>query len=126
MAGSTRKQPDFVSQSGKAKSVLVEQLAKLARRAHLDYDGFLYVCQQARRKLGLHKPKREQRLPQLLTETELKRFFEVIQDCGDVQHEIMLKLLFYTAVRVGELVQHRSRRCRSEPEQDLHRTRQGS
>jgi integrase len=28
----------------------------------------------------------------------------VIQDCGDVQHEILLKLLFYTAVRVHELV----------------------
>jgi integrase len=27
-----------------------------------------------------------------------------IKDCGDVQHEIMLKLLFYTAVRVSELV----------------------
>jgi integrase/recombinase XerD len=28
----------------------------------------------------------------------------VIQNCGDVQHEIMLKFLFYTAVRVSELV----------------------
>jgi len=27
-----------------------------------------------------------------------------IQDCGDVQHEILLKLLFCTAVRVSELV----------------------
>jgi hypothetical protein len=24
----------------------------------------------------------------------------VIQDCGDIQHEIMLKLLSYTAVRI--------------------------
>src|SRR5271166_5732899 len=28
----------------------------------------------------------------------------VIEECGDVQHEIMLKLLFYTAIRVSELV----------------------
>ena len=104
MTRSARKQPDFVSPSSKAKSVLVEQFVRLARRAHLDYDGFLYVCQQARRKLGLHKPRRERRLPQLLTEAELQRFFDVIQNCGDVQHEIMLKLLFYTAVRVSELV----------------------
>jgi hypothetical protein len=61
MTRSSRKQPDFVSPSGKAKSVLVEQFARLARRAHLDYDGFLYVCQQARRKLGLLKPRREKR-----------------------------------------------------------------
>jgi integrase/recombinase XerD len=52
----------------------------------------------------LRKPKRERRLPQLLSEANLKRFFQIIQDCGDVQHEIMLKLLFYTAVRVSELV----------------------
>jgi integrase/recombinase XerD len=88
----------------KAKSTVVEKITRLARHAHLDYDGFLYVCQQARRKLGLRKSRREHRLPQLLTDAELKRFFDVIQNCGDVQHEIMLKLLFYTAVRVSELV----------------------
>jgi site-specific recombinase XerD len=82
----------------------VQEITRLARRAHLDYDGFLYVCQQARRKLGLRKSPREHRLPQLLTEAELKRFFDVIESCGNVQHEIMLKLLFYTAVRVSELV----------------------
>jgi len=41
---------------------------------------------------------------QLLPEADLKRFFRVIQECGDLQHEIMLKLLFFTAVRVSELV----------------------
>jgi integrase/recombinase XerD len=38
---------------------------------------------------------------------DLKRFFRVIQDCGNLQHEIMLKLLFYTAVRVSELARIR-------------------
>ena len=80
------------------------RFVRIARKQRLDYDGFLYICQQARRKLGLRKPKKEHRLPQLLSEGDLKRFFHVVQDCGDVQHEIMLKLLFYTAVRVSELV----------------------
>lgn len=104
MAQSTPKRVDCVSPSDKAKSALVAQWVRLARRAHLDYDGFLYVCQQTRKKLKLRKPKRERHLPQLLTEADLQRFFQMIQDCGDVQHEIMLKLLFYTAVRVSELV----------------------
>jgi integrase/recombinase XerD len=86
---------------------VVARFVRIARKQRLDYDGFLYVCQQARRKLGLRKPKKERRLPQLLSEGDLKRFFQVIQDCGDVQHEIMLKLLFYTAVRVSELVRIR-------------------
>ena len=60
--------------------------------------------QQARKKLGLRRGRKERRLPQLLADVDLKRFFRAIQGCGDVQHEILLKLLFYTAVRVSELV----------------------
>ncbi len=98
------KRSNFVTPDGKAKSAAVAQFVRIARKQRFNYDEFLYVCQQARRKLGLRKPKRERRLPQLLSEAGLKRFFRIIQDCGDVQHEIMLKLLFYTAVRVSELV----------------------
>jgi len=99
-----KKQGHFVLSDERAKSPIVAQLVRLARKERLDYATFLYVCQQARRKLGLRKPPRERRLPQLLPETELKKFFRVIERCGNLQHEIMLKLLFYTAVRVSELV----------------------
>jgi integrase/recombinase XerD len=99
-----RKRSDFVSPKEKAKSEVVAQFVRIARKARLNYDDFLYVAQQTRRKLGLRRTKKERQLPQLLPETELRRFFQVIQECGDVQHEILLKLLFYTAVRVSELV----------------------
>jgi integrase/recombinase XerD len=95
---------DFVAPDEKAKSHVVAQIVRIARKERLSYADFLYVCQQARRKLGLRKPKQERKLPQLLPEADLKRFFRVIQKCGNLQHEIMLKLLFYTAVRVSELV----------------------
>jgi integrase/recombinase XerD len=98
------KRTDFVSSNEKAKSQIVAQIVRLARKERLGYEDFIYVCQQARKKLGLLKPKRERKLPQLLPESELKRFFRAIQECGDMQHEIMLKLLFFTAVRVSELV----------------------
>lgn len=98
------KRTDFVSSNRKAKSETVAQFVRIARKERLNYAEFLYVCQQTRRKLGLRKPKRQRKLPHLLTETELKQFFQVIQHCVDIQHEIMLKLLFYTAVRVSELV----------------------
>jgi integrase/recombinase XerD len=97
-------QPDFVSSNAKANSAVVAQFVRIARKARLSYDDFLYVSQQTRRKLGLRRIKKERKLPQLLSETALRRFFQVIQGCGDVQHEILLKLLFYTAVRVSELV----------------------
>src|SRR5437016_5936360 len=98
------KRVNFVSANEKTKSEVVAQLSRITRKARLGYDDFLYVCQQVRRKLGLRRPKKPRRLPQLLPEAELERFFKAIQDCGDVQHEILLKLLFYTAIRVSELV----------------------
>src|ERR1700758_4850266 len=99
------KRVNFVSPNEKAKSAVVAQLVQIARKARLGYDDFLYISQQARKKLGLRRGRKERRLPQLLADADLKRFFRAIQDCGDVQHEILLKLLFYTAVRVSELVQ---------------------
>lgn len=97
----------FVPSDESAKSQLVAQLVRLARKERLDYATFLYICQQVRRKLGLRKPPRERRLPHLLPEADLKKFFRVLERCGNLQHEIMLKLLFYTAVRVSELVRIR-------------------
>ena len=104
MAKQGEKRLDFVVPSKNTKSHVVGQIVRLVHKERLDYADFLYVCQQARRKLGLRKPKKERRLPQLLPYADLKRFFDVIQECGNLQHEIMLKLLFYTAVRVSELV----------------------
>jgi integrase/recombinase XerD len=95
---------NFVSPTEKAKSLLVTQLVRIARKERLDYAAFLYVCQQARRRLGLRKPQKDRKLPQLLPDAELRKFFRVIQPCGNLQHEILLKLLFFSAVRVSELV----------------------
>ncbi|HXO98532.1 MAG TPA: tyrosine-type recombinase/integrase [Chthoniobacterales bacterium] len=39
-----------------------------------------------------------------MSEPDLKRFFRAIQECGEVEHEIMLKFLFFTSIRVSELV----------------------
>lgn len=86
------------------KKEIVEKIVRLARKERLSYDDFIYVCGEARKKLGLKRPKKEKSLPQILSENELKKFFQIIRDCGNLQHEIMLKMLFFTAVRVSELV----------------------
>ena len=102
---SDRKTPQhFVSANGKAKSRLVHQISRLVRRGRLDYTKFVYVCQQVRRRLGLKRPQAPRKLPLLLPNAELKKFFQAITPCGNLLHEIMLKLLFFTAVRVHELV----------------------
>ncbi len=102
-----QKVGDFVIPIEKAKSpkaILVEQLVRTARRERLSYDEFQYVCEQARRKLGLRRARKERDLPQLLTEDEFRQFFQTIEKGGNLQHQIMLKILFLTAVRVSELV----------------------
>jgi integrase len=95
--------PHFATPGGNAKSV-VAQFTRIARRERLSYAEFVSMCQQVRRNLDLRKPPRERVLPHLLPDGDLRRFFQVLQACPDVQHEIMLKLLFYTAVRISELV----------------------
>ena len=103
MRKTSPKRHYFVSSNEKAKSKIIARLVQIARKDRLSYGDFLYICQQARRKLGLRRPKRERKLPQLLGEADLKRFFRVIQDCGDVGHEIMLKFLFFKEALVNEL-----------------------
>ena len=104
MHDTPKNRDDFVPANVNAKSEIVSRLVLMARKERLDYDDFLYVCQQARRKLGLSRPKRHRKLPQLLSEPDLKRFFRAIQECGEVEHEIMLKFLFFTSIRVSELI----------------------
>jgi integrase len=104
MPKQARKRTHFLSANKKTKSGIVSKMVRLARKERLNYDDFLYVCQQVRKKLELRRPERQHKLPQLLPATVLTRFFQVIEECGDLQYEIMLKLLFYTAIRVSELV----------------------
>ena len=53
------KRANFVSPNDKAKSEIVAQLVRIARKARLGYEDFLYVSQQARRKLGLRRGRRD-------------------------------------------------------------------
>ncbi len=93
---------DFADANASAK--LVRAISNLVRRARLDYEAFRRVCAQVRKEAGLRRPRRARRLPRILPEASLRRFYQEIDRAGNLQHQIMLRLLFYTAVRVSELV----------------------
>lgn len=97
------KAPDFVSQNEKAKSALVGQIARLVRKAGLDYDGWRYVAKRVRAACDLQPARKGRKLPRVLTAEEFRKFYAVVDKADDVQHALMLRLLFYTAVRVSEL-----------------------
>lgn len=78
-------------------------LVNESRQRRLTYVQFNECCKLARRRLGLKRPRGPRTLPQLLPDDALRRFYEVIDAAQNIQHQIMLRLLFYTAIRVGEL-----------------------
>jgi integrase/recombinase XerD len=93
-----------VSANDNAKSEMIKRLVRMAREERINYDDFNYVCKHARRELGLRRPSRGKTLPRVLSDADLTRFFAAIQASQNVGHEIMLKFLLFTSVRVSELV----------------------
>ena len=94
------------SQNGKAKSSkaqLVARISRLVRQEGLDYEDWRYVAKKVRQVCDLRPVKQGRRLPRVLTTDEFRRFYQIVDRAEDVQHALMLRLLFFTAVRVGEL-----------------------
>jgi integrase len=94
------------AQNAKAKSrkaKLVGQIARLVRKSGLSYEDWRYVARHVRRVCDLRPVKTGRKLPKVLNSDEFRRFYSVVDRAEDVQHALMLRLLFYTAVRVSEL-----------------------
>jgi integrase/recombinase XerD len=81
----------------------VRELVTLARRHRLTYAMFHDTVRRARLALDLHPSTNRKTLPKLLSDASLESYFTAVAKSGNVQHEILLKLLFYTSVRVSEL-----------------------
>lgn len=98
-----KKPSNGVAQNGSAKSKLVNQIARIVRKAGLDYDGWRYVTKRVRQECELKPAKKGRKLPNVLTAAEFKRFYVIVDQADDAQHSLMLRLLFYTGIRVSEL-----------------------
>ena len=103
MAKHTENPSDCVSQKGKAKSQLVARIVKLVRAEGLGYEDWRYVSRRVRQLCELRPDKKPIKLPRVLTADEFRRFYQVLDRAEDVQHAIMLRLVFYTGTRVSEL-----------------------
>ena len=93
----------FATQNEKAKSEIVSQIARIVRRAGLDYEGWRYVAKQVRQECALRPAKKGRHLPRILNADSFRLFYEAVDRADNVQHALMLRLLFQTAVRVSEL-----------------------
>ena len=91
------------TQNGKAKSQIVARISRIIRKAGLDYEGWRYVAKRVRKECSLQPAKKGRRLPKVLTGEDFRKFFEVLDRSDEIQHSLMLRLLFYTGFRVSEL-----------------------
>jgi integrase/recombinase XerD len=102
----TQNKPDCGSQNGNVKSdkaKAIAQIARIVRREGFDYQDWWYVAKQVRKACELKPKKKGRKLPNVLTADEFERFYKAVDQAEDVQHALMLRLLFFTAVRVSEL-----------------------
>jgi len=98
--------PNGGSQNGSAKSkkaAIVAQIVRIVRKAGLDYDGWRYIAKKVRQACDLRPAKKGRKLPRVLTADQFRHFYTIVDRADDVQHALMLRLLFYTGVRVAEL-----------------------
>jgi integrase len=93
----------ILSLGGRIRARLAARIARLVRREGLDYAGWRYVAKLVRRLCHLRPAKKGRKLPLVLTAEEFRRFYQIVDQAEDVQHGLMLRLLFYAAVRVSEL-----------------------
>jgi hypothetical protein len=94
----TKKPTSFAASKQITKSEAVKKIVRVVRQHRLSYDAFIAVCQQVWLKLKVEMPKKESRLPGLLSLSELKKFFKTVQKSGDTQHELMQKLISLAAI----------------------------
>ena len=99
----TENAANCVSQKRKAKLKTVARIAKLVRAEGLTYEDWRYVSRRVRQKCELHPLKKPTKLPKVMTTDEFRKFYQIVDQAEDVQHALMLRLMFYTGVRVSEL-----------------------
>jgi integrase/recombinase XerD len=79
------------------------ELVTLIRRHRLNYRTFNKVAHQVRKQLGMRPARNARRLPKLLADAQLKKFYQSIDKQGNLKHQLMLRLLLFTGLRVSEL-----------------------
>jgi integrase/recombinase XerD len=84
---------------------MADQLVKLLRKQHPDPNYVKKVFHYVRQALDLKKGAvRSKRLPELMTEDELSRFYKAVWQASNRFHMVMLKLMLFTGIRNEELV----------------------
>lgn len=84
-----------------------KQLARHLRQERPDYAYLKQVFRYLREELEVSIPHTPRRLPHVPTEQEMRRYYQAVWQARDFADMVLIKTLFYTGVRVSELVRIR-------------------
>lgn len=103
MASEHERQTDMTNDRTPPKKK-AKELAKYFRAERADYSYLKSVFRALRQELEISVPREPQHLPQVPTEEEMRRFYQAVWNCRNFADMMLIKTLFYTGVRVSELV----------------------
>lgn len=81
-----------------------KELAKLLRAERPDYAYLKQVFRELRKELEVEVERSSPRLPDVPTEEEMRAFYQQVWQARKFTDMVLIKTLFYTGVRVSELV----------------------
>ncbi len=85
------------------------KISKFLKKQNPDPNYITKIFSYIRKDLAIvGKIKKSKKLPDLLTQEEIKKFYEEVWSSENPSHMVMIKLLLYTGVRNSELVKIRS------------------
>jgi integrase/recombinase XerD len=84
--------------------IKAKELAKYLRSEQPDYPYLKSVFRELRKELEIAVPRASTRLPEVPTEEEMRAFYREVWQARKFADMVLIKTLFYTGVRVSELV----------------------
>ena len=81
-----------------------KQVARLLKSERPDYFYLKELFRHLRKELNVVVQQQPKKLPYVPTEEEINNYYEAVWNAQNVSHMVLIKILLYTGVRVGELV----------------------
>ncbi|MBY0580145.1 MAG: site-specific integrase [Rickettsiales bacterium] len=81
-----------------------KQVAKLLRSERPDYFYLKELFRHLRKELNVIVQQQPKKLPYVPTEEEVNNYYETVWNAQNVAHMVLIKILLYTGIRVGELI----------------------
>ena len=90
------------------KKITVPQRAKqVAQIIKIDKPDYYYLKELfrgIRKELGIKRQTQPKKLPYVPSAEEIKQYYDVVWDNQNKKHMVMIRLLLYTGMKIGELV----------------------